>query len=131
MGRTEMQKRVLVGLLCLTVAFVVALPLRAEDPQKKVPNIFTPNGDGINDNITLESTESMLFVVYNRDGGEVYRAEGKLIVWDGLNQRGQKIADGIYYYILQDPAHSYENSKGFIYLSTSKDTQAPAGEKGQ
>lgn len=87
MGRTEMQKRVLVGLLCLTVAFVVALPLRAEDPQKKVPNVFTPNGDGINDNITLESTESMLFVVYNRDGGEVYRAEGKLIVWDGLNQR--------------------------------------------
>lgn len=110
---------------------MMVLQLHAQEPQKRVSNIFTPNGDGINDNITLQSAEAMVFIVYNRGGGEVFRGEGKLIIWDGLNQRGQKISDGIYYYILQDPANTYAEGRGFIYLSTDKNTQAPQSSGGE
>lgn len=110
--------------------FFVAQPTWAQEAPKTVPNIFTPNGDGINDVVRLESTESMLFVVYNRDGGEVFRAEGKLIIWDGLNQRGQRVADGIYYYLLNDPStNGYADTKGILYLSTSINTQGGSREE--
>lgn len=125
-GGNKMQSRNFIKTICLAALMAVPLvPLRAQEPQKRVPNIFTPNGDGINDNITLQSTQAMLFIVYNRDGGEVFRGEGKLIVWDGLNQRGQKIANGIYFYVLHDPDNAYAEGRGFIYLSTDKNTQAP------
>ena len=88
----------------------------AQSP-KEVPNIFTPNGDGINDNLELQSSETMTFMVFNRNGGLVYKAEAKYIVWDGKDERGQEISDGLYFFILKDPANTYTNDKGFIYIS--------------
>ena len=67
------------------VAFTVAsVPAVGQEVKKSVPNIFTPNGDGINDRITFESKETMVFVVYNREGGVVFRAEGRQIIFDGV-----------------------------------------------
>lgn len=125
-----MQRKRTIKLICLAAVLWAMLigSLCAQAQQKQIPNIFTPNGDGINDNITLQSAQSMRFVVYNRDGGEVFRGEGKLIIWDGLNQRGQKIADGVYFYILDDPSNTYAEARGFIYLSTDTNTQAPAAK---
>ena len=102
--------------LLVLLTFGFASLATAQTP-KEVPNIFTPNQDGINDNIELQSTESMTFIVFNRNGGLVYKAEGKYIIWDGKDERGQDIADGIYFFILKDPAKSYANDKGFIYIS--------------
>lgn len=128
----EMQSGKFLKAISLAALLVLLLmPLRAQEPQKHIPNVFTPNGDGVNDNITLQSAQPMRFIVYNRNGGEVFRAEGKLIVWDGLNQRGQRIADGIYYYVLHDPEGTYAEDKGFIYLSTDKTTQIPPAESSE
>ena len=91
--------------------------LATAQPPKEIPNIFTPNGDGINDNLELKSSETMTFMVFNRNGGLVYKAEAKYIVWDGKDERGQDISDGIYFFILKDPAKTYANDKGFIYIS--------------
>lgn len=125
-GKVRSWVRVVASVL---VAFTVAsVPAVGQEVKKSVPNIFTPNGDGINDRITLESKETMVFVVYNREGGVVFRAEGRQIIFDGLNERGQKISDGIYYYILKDPADGYASNKGFIYLSTDKNTGGGRGE---
>lgn len=111
----------------LTVLFLLFLPFLATEslyaqeppatPLKTVPNIFTPNGDGINDLVTLETEGKIDFWVYNRNGGLVYHASGKKIIWDGTNQRGYKLADGLYYYVLNDTDQGYEKSRGFIYIA--------------
>jgi len=102
--------------LFVLLTFVFATIATAQSP-KEVPNIFTPNGDGINDDLELKSSETMTFMVFNRNGGLVYKAEAKYIVWDGKDERGQDISDGIYFFILKDPAKTYANDKGFIYIS--------------
>src|SRR5690606_23031955 len=69
----------------------VTLPIR-------VPNIFTPNGDGINDTFTIEGIEAYDRVevfIFNRWGNEVYKNDRYDNNWAGLN-----LHDGTYYYMI-------------------------------
>jgi len=65
-----------------------------------IPNIFTPNVDGVNETFRAESegleTEEML--IYNRWGKQIYSWSEVGGEWDGTIN-GQKAAEGIYYYI--------------------------------
>ena len=109
------------GLLFLLLISMVPLLLRAqilnEEGKKEVPNIFTPNGDGINDLLKLESAQELDFTVYNRLGNVVYRYASKTIEWDGTNAYGDALPDGIYYFTLVDPAGEYAVNRGFFYIS--------------
>jgi len=71
------------------------------EPSKvTIPNIFTPNVDGVNETFRAESegleTEEML--IYNRWGKQIYSWSKVGGEWDGTIN-GQKAAEGIYYYI--------------------------------
>lgn len=68
----------------------------------KVPNAFSPNGDGINDVWNIEPLE--LFddsetQVYNRYGQLVYQSHGYGKPWDGT-RNGKHLPAGIYYYAI-------------------------------
>ncbi len=72
-----------------------------------VPNIFSPNGDGINDEFEittnyLDITISQ-FVIYDRWGNNVYSQNNKqlsdLTPWDGIS-RNKEANDGVYMYVL-------------------------------
>lgn len=112
----------LARLVALGTLFVLALSasISAQTPPKEIPNIFTPNGDGKNDLFELESTESLTLHIFNRSGNLVYKAEGKSISWDGNDERGYSIADGVYYYTLSDPAKTYSSNRGFLYISRTE-----------
>ena len=105
------------GLLATLLTATIA---QAQTPpstsQLEVPNVFTPNGDGQNDTFSLESTQPLKLYVYSRTGTQVSYAEGRRIVWDGRNELGHKLSDGIYFYTLDDPANTYKQKKGFVYL---------------
>lgn len=66
------------------------------DESRLVPNIFTPNNDGLNDTfrprITCLPTDLKIF---NRWGQMVYEKQNYQNTW-----RGENLADGIYYYQL-------------------------------
>ncbi|MBK7856239.1 MAG: gliding motility-associated C-terminal domain-containing protein [Bacteroidetes bacterium] len=66
-------------------------------PEYILPNVFTPNADGINDffePIKNRYIKSIAFTVYNRWGQLVFETDKPEINWDG-----GKLSDGVYYYV--------------------------------
>jgi gliding motility-associated-like protein len=64
------------------------------------PNVFTPNGDGVNDNLVffgLENFPGTSLTVYNRWGGKIYESADYHNDWNGGG-----VNDGTYYYILME-----------------------------
>jgi gliding motility-associated-like protein len=82
-----------------TVIFV-ELPSKLE-----IPNVFTPNGDGVNDYFTLLTTNitNITCKIFDRWGVKMYdvTSERGNISWDGKNFSGKDVPAGTYFYILK------------------------------
>lgn len=67
-----------------------------------IPNVFTPNNDGINDYFQVEACGVYGFKleVFNRLGVAVFNSQQLANSWDG-RIRGRKANDGVYFYKLQ------------------------------
>ena len=66
-----------------------------------IPNIFTPNNDGENDELTFikaNDTKEFSITIFTRWGGVIYQSHNANISWDGTNPGGQNASNGIYYY---------------------------------
>ena len=114
-------------------------------PVYKFPNVFTPNGDGINDvfaplnNNGLGITnfnnadcprfvESVIFRVFDRSGTEVFyyesteNSDGIFINWDGEDKLGVEVPSGVYYYTADvvydvlNPEEADQIIKGWVQL---------------
>lgn len=71
-----------------------------------IPNIFTPNNDGSNDEFVIKGIESFpesKLEIFNRWGKKIYECVGYKSDWTGKNY-----ADGVYYYVL-----TLENGESF------------------
>lgn len=81
------------------------------------PNIFTPNGDGVNDYFFIENLgqypQSRL-EVYNRWGTLVYENNDYQNNWDGGD-----VSDGVYFYVLAPNGHTrpQEPFAGTVYIT--------------
>ena len=81
----------------------------------EIPNAFTPNGDGINDewNIKyLSSYPKATVNVFNRYGGKVYSSMGTAKSWDG-KYNGEYVPAGVYYYVI-DPKNGRKVISGSL-----------------
>ena len=69
----------------------------------RVPNVFSPNGDGVNDVLEVFTTgiTALDMRIYNRWGQLVARLEGVGRTWDGRTMAGMGVPDGTYYYELR------------------------------
>jgi gliding motility-associated-like protein len=66
-----------------------------------VPSVITPNGDGLNDYFKIaENIGNVELIIINRWGNEEYRNRNYLNDWEGLNNRGEKLPNDTYFYIL-------------------------------
>ena len=67
-----------------------------------VPNTFTPNGDGANDEfrVVYRSIKEFHMWVYNRWGKLVYKSDNPAEGWDG-KINGRDAAVGAYYYVIR------------------------------
>lgn len=81
----------------------------------KIPNVFTPNGDGINDFFVIEGLDCLDRVevlIFNRWGNEVYRNDNYRNDWAGLN-----LNEGVYYYLITSHKGSVRTPhKGWVVL---------------
>ncbi|MCD6066368.1 MAG: hypothetical protein K0S33_1194 [Bacteroidetes bacterium] len=72
-----------------------------------IPNVFSPNGDGINDVFEFRANNTVieLFEVYNRWGVKVYEAPElatlSKVIWDGHTTSGLPCSEGTYFYIFK------------------------------
>ncbi len=82
------------------------------DDKIKIPDVFTPNGDGYNDtweveNINFHSIESV--EVFNRFGHKVYECKNEFIPWDG--KINGKILQGTYFYQITFDAENIKHGQ--------------------
>lgn len=73
-----------------------------------IPNVFTPNDDGINDTWNLISTSELEVHILNRWGNTVFYEKSKYINWDGKD-----LSNGVYYYIIKTKKYK---KTGYIHL---------------
>lgn len=94
-----------------------------------IPEIFSPNGDNVNETFYIKNLESFPNTsvwIHNRWGAEVFHSTDYKNNWNGISQSkanvgGDKLPEGTYYYILQlggvEGSATYGNIyKGFVYL---------------
>lgn len=82
-------------------------------PLPDMPNVFTPNGDGINDVFELKQfPPGAVLRIYNRWGELVFETESQG-AWDGSTQQGLPCSDGVYFYRLDTKKKTVH---GFIHL---------------
>jgi gliding motility-associated-like protein len=82
-----------------------------------VPNTFTPNGDGVNDNwqiAHLSDYSGCTVEVYNRTGQLVYSSVGYGTPWDG-RYKGAPLPVAAYYYVI-NPKHGRATLSGYITI---------------
>jgi gliding motility-associated-like protein len=65
-------------------------------------NVFTPNGDGFNDEFLIDYTgnREFLLTIFDRWGRKMFITTNKLEGWDGKTAGGADVPDGVYYYTL-------------------------------
>jgi gliding motility-associated-like protein len=95
-----------------------------ENFELQFPNIFTLNGDGLNDEYKLVNQEEMtLFAksafmeIYNRNGQRVFAGDLLNSGWDGKNEN-EEVPAAVYYYVLkyEDICGNKNDFKGFLHL---------------
>jgi gliding motility-associated-like protein len=101
----------------------------------EIPNVFTPNGDNINDKLVAKTSglvERIDFKLFNRNGLMLFRTEDPRINWDGT-YKGKIVSPGVYFYecdVWENRISGVElfHLSGFIHVITelnSKINKAP------
>ncbi len=81
-----------------------------------IPNVFTPNGDGINDCFVINNLpENSKLQIFDRNGVLLYESDNYRQDWDGRDKNGNRLMQDNYWYMLT-VAYSGEKFHGSIYL---------------
>ena len=83
---------------------VVHGPFVVNVPGLLIPNVFSPNGDGLHDRYRVNYSGSQPFTlkIFDRWGNQMYESTDKEHGWDGRNPNmgNAEMAEGVYYYIV-------------------------------
>jgi gliding motility-associated-like protein len=84
-------------------------------PFIEVPNVFTPNNDGVNEYFTVnyKGYKDLNMIIFNRWGNKMFETTNLNVGWDGAGA-----SEGTYYYIVTGKSINNEpfESKGYLTL---------------
>lgn len=81
---------------------VAQLPQDSCDRGFTLPNVFTPDGNGLNDDfhaLMFGNYHAFFIKIFNRWGELVYESNDPHFKWDGKNKQGKDCTPGVYYYV--------------------------------
>ena len=85
-----------------------------------VPNVFTPNNDGINDDfvVRMNNYTTYSISIYDRWGKEVYTSTDPSVFWTGkVKNTENMVSDGTYFYVIDATCNSNTyKKKGFVQV---------------
>ena len=86
-----------------------------------VPNVFTPNGDNINDLFTVktEGVSALSVDIFDRWGLKVFSSSSINAAWDGKTSGGKEMSDGTYFYLINatsSKTNASQEYKGYLTL---------------
>jgi gliding motility-associated-like protein len=92
--------------------YIDDVSVELSENQTKIPNVFTPNGDGVNDTFRpyLFEPDDVNARVYDRWGRLMYKSNDQFFEWNGENQSGTEAAAGVYFWTI-----NYSNQMGLSY----------------
>jgi gliding motility-associated-like protein len=85
--------------------YVMVLP----DKVLEIPNVFSPNGDGVNDTWDvpgLRGNPDCQVEIFNRWGQKMYGSHGYEVPWNGI-YKGQPLPVATYYYVIKTSTRVY------------------------
>lgn len=87
-----------------------SIPKKHSSKDNEMINVFTPNGDGVNDYFQpkdeLENIHSL--AILNRWGQTVNNLSSPYI-WDGTTKEGVQLNEGVYYYVINQEVECKQN----------------------
>jgi len=96
------------------------LPIPEPLPEVIIPNVFTPDGDGLNDTWQVRDTTGRFaarWQIFNRWGQEVSHGSFPGSGWTGTDERRQPCPDGVYFYILAiENSSIHQEERGWVKL---------------
>ena len=105
-----------------------SLDITVEPSTLNIPNVFTPDGDGVNDFFYVDnkSLRSIFVQIFSKNGQRVYSFDGKgdsLKDWQGWDGKigSSRASPGVYFYIIRatgwdDVIYEGKEYRGFLYL---------------
>lgn len=117
---TGVKKNIRVINVCLVIFFTM-LNIQKYQAQTPIviPNVFTPNNDGINDvffiNFNGYSVSNFDLKIYNCWGVQLFASQNNNISWDGTTTAGVKVPEGTYYYVIRINNTDYKGALALIY----------------
>lgn len=88
-------------------------------PDLIIPEVFTPNNDGMNDYFYVPTNGRTDFSlqIFSSHGNLVFRSKAKSIIWDGKTMSGDEALPGTYYYIIESLNGDFSiKKKGYMML---------------
>ncbi|MEO8932950.1 MAG: gliding motility-associated C-terminal domain-containing protein, partial [Xanthomarina sp.] len=83
-----------------------------------IPQVITPNGDGINDSFDLSNYNVESLEIFNRHGVKVYSKTNYTNEFIGLSDQGHKLPTGTYFYIMK--YQGSEVKSAWLYINREK-----------
>lgn len=109
--------------VCDDVDQLIVIVLPFEPLVIHVPNVFTPDADGLNDTfqIDTENAESMSVIIINRWGEFIEELDEITDVWDGTSN-GKELSEGVYFfkYSIGAKDGTTTEGQGFVELIRGK-----------
>ncbi|MBN1180820.1 MAG: HYR domain-containing protein [Bacteroidales bacterium] len=86
-----------------------------EESSLRIPNIITPNGDGLNDCLVIDGLpENSELVIFNDKNQILFKTGNYQNDWNGTDNNGNSIDNGTYWYVLTISSSKY--TSGFIII---------------